>query len=331
MAAGAMRALPPAAPADGGEGLDSLEAAAAEPEPRRTTGAGAGAPAASWAAPPPAGDHVEALSGLPLRDRVASGAAVEAFVGSLRFVPLRALVTGQGAAFAAASTRVAGSSTAGPRDGAATLATVAVLASRTARGGGDEGDGDARRFVKWQMTDFATNLPVTVLLFGAAAVAAQHEPVGSVWALRELRLLPDRRADDRAGAARTSDQAAYSVSLPTQLLKVGRSPELAFCEATRHSGQPCGLPVRSAMRFCAYHLQQSRSQLLREFAGLRGDMSGHTSESRPRRPDPLSPDATFACWCARAHTQAHGRWCLLVLGASQPLRPPLSRRPPPPC
>lgn len=280
-----------------GDGLGSLEAAAATPAADILRAASAMPGGSDAALGDGSGDHVEVLSQLRLRGRIASSAAVHAFIGDLRFQTLQAVAKTGKPRFASASamgvSAGGGSGDGGGggggsgRDDTLELATIGVVSTVAVLGsggsdsavvGGSGAGSGSRRFVKWQMTDFGTTLPITVLLFGAAADLVAYEPVGSMWAIRQPRVLPDRRPGSSGGVAGGNDQVTLSVSSPGQLLKLGRSPELAFCGGTRHNGSQCNLPVRASLRFCAFHMQQSRSQLMREFASCRGDLSGHTSE-----------------------------------------------------
>lgn len=131
-------------------------------------------------------------------------------------------------------------------DSWATFGVVArVSEPRTAANGG--------QFVVWKLSDL-DGTEVSLFLFRTAFEAWYKEGPGAVVCVGNARALP-RREDDEG--------FALSVSVATQVIKVGVAADMGQCRATRADGSRCGVVINVAKtQFCDFHIEKEYKKML---------------------------------------------------------------------
>ena len=181
----------------------------------------------------------EKFSGLRVKNRLVASAVLEDKFADLRFARIENL----------------------PRaDFPGRWATAGVLLEKRVRAGAD-----GRSYSTWKLGDLSpADNHFTLFLFGQAHLDHHREPEGTLWAVVDGKL----RADDRADVSNPRPSAMCDH--PSQLTKLGVSPDFGWCKGVRKDGKRCTMHVNVAEGgdYCNFHAAAALKALTTERVAL---------------------------------------------------------------
>ena len=126
----------------------------------------------------------------------------------------------------------------------------------------------------WKLGDLSpADNTVTVFLFGQAHADWYREPEGTIWAVIDGKLREDggTAAGDGGGGGGKfkSDRPTLACDHPSNVLKLGTSPDFARCKGTRRDGKNCTMHVNvNVSEYCAFHASAALKSLTTERMAL---------------------------------------------------------------
>lgn len=134
-------------------------------------------------------------------------------------------------------------------------ATAGVLVDKCVKQGSN-----GQSYSVWKLSDLSpTDYTLTVFMFGQAHLDWCREPEGTMWAVVDGKLREDGK----------SERPTASCDHPSQVMKLGTSPDYGRCKGTRRDGAPCTMHVnRSRSEYCNYHASAALKSLTTERMAL---------------------------------------------------------------
>ena len=219
-------------------------------------------------------DHVEAFTGLSIKNRIVSSGDFKGRMEGRKFVKLSELCK----LLSKGKTEV-------HADTDWVTAGVLIKKSATKKTKTD------KNFAVWTLSDL-DNHEMTMFLFSPAFTEHWKEMEGTIVALLNPEVMPPN--------GRSNESSSLSMDNPQLLMKIGTCPDFGTCNGTKKDGARCTMPVnRKKGDYCEYHVNAA----YKKAKGKRQIMNTSSNSTANRKPMPLKPGRARI----RGHlSQVHG-------------------------